>query len=804
MTTVPCGIFDDPKLVADVNEAVATIKKAMVQIGELSASMTALNVNQMTRWINTKEEHAGKIITLMSEYCLCQRIKPVSDPKTPFSSEADYIAALQSHHQVMLAAVKCKQNVDPALADTLAGAVAEMSKMYWGLSDPEFVLKTMSNSKPCDMMKVVDSFRKDEEAHFVLVQKAPKNITLLDKEYADILPKTGKCLSLALLESQKAGTDFASTLAAEEAEAAAASASTTTALPGADGSLAEQMVIFPGLFEFMTQRDKDVKQHLKRTKLRSLCVYLILAILSVCNVYLLRPSGEGYYCTKGVSELLAGGVHSQPLETIRDIPEVWEWLEKTLVAEVFTDNSTLRRSNYLVGYLQVRQQEVAAPSALHCKGIEESNGNFSCVRVKYEENSAMQKEHALLKAYWLDKLGQDGRSVHTKPWEHHRPSHSTSGAASKAASYEHADPSGFRLEYNLQYTPLSEVRVAFLQDMAFLRSAGWISAQTRALHISFVSYNAAYLKWIWSRFTFELSAYGTIHAMSSIQLYRPRVFDYGLETDLLFTDVSRFVLVFYILFQVYWDFSYAQQKNGVGWKHLVTAQALADAVIVILFIVVFALRMSYLRSESTVGYTVSHVISFQDAGRMAEYYALHAILDTVLMALCTYRFFYFLRVNRQVYILWATVHRAFRVASRLVLLLALPVLVGFVLCHMAVAGPSVESGRTFGGSFARTLILLFGDNKAVVEYEPNRFYELAYNVGLFYMGRLVIANTWTAILMQEYQKTRVAAGHDPKRYRWKEFDWVDWILAWPLKNLYLRLRPSIRPVKRFHDDDSLE
>ena len=28
--------------------------------------------------------------------------------------------------EVMLAAVKCKQNVDPALADTLAGAVAEM------------------------------------------------------------------------------------------------------------------------------------------------------------------------------------------------------------------------------------------------------------------------------------------------------------------------------------------------------------------------------------------------------------------------------------------------------------------------------------------------------------------------------------------------------------------------------------------------------------------------------------------------------------------------------------------------------
>ena len=55
---------------------------------------------------------------LRSEYCLCQRVKPVSDPKTPFSSEAephsagrvfelletacvqaDFIAALQCHHQ---------------------------------------------------------------------------------------------------------------------------------------------------------------------------------------------------------------------------------------------------------------------------------------------------------------------------------------------------------------------------------------------------------------------------------------------------------------------------------------------------------------------------------------------------------------------------------------------------------------------------------------------------------------------------------------------------------------------------------
>merc|ERR1712050_12177 len=101
-----------------------------VQINELSVSLDALKINQITRWVNTKEEHASKIISLMSEYCLCQRVKPVSDPKTPFKSEADYIAALQAHHKVMTAAVKCKQTVDPANADALAAAATEMSKMY--------------------------------------------------------------------------------------------------------------------------------------------------------------------------------------------------------------------------------------------------------------------------------------------------------------------------------------------------------------------------------------------------------------------------------------------------------------------------------------------------------------------------------------------------------------------------------------------------------------------------------------------------------------------------------------------------
>ena len=35
---VPCGIFDDPAMVAELKEACATIRKAMAQINELHAA----------------------------------------------------------------------------------------------------------------------------------------------------------------------------------------------------------------------------------------------------------------------------------------------------------------------------------------------------------------------------------------------------------------------------------------------------------------------------------------------------------------------------------------------------------------------------------------------------------------------------------------------------------------------------------------------------------------------------------------------------------------------------------------------
>jgi len=123
---VPCGIFDDPAMVAQMKLDAETIRKAMVQTADLnSGGADAQAMNQMIRWVMTKEEHCSKIITQVADYCLCQRVK-----KDVFKDDKDYTDALKAHHAVMQAAMKCKQSVDPVVADALDHAIVDFGKMY--------------------------------------------------------------------------------------------------------------------------------------------------------------------------------------------------------------------------------------------------------------------------------------------------------------------------------------------------------------------------------------------------------------------------------------------------------------------------------------------------------------------------------------------------------------------------------------------------------------------------------------------------------------------------------------------------
>ena len=94
---------EQKKYVEELKRQVTLLEKN----GDLSKKENALSLNQTTRWINTKEEHATNIQDRISHYFLIQRIKPKKGKEYDL-----YVKQTTLLHQIMVAAMKCKQTVD--------------------------------------------------------------------------------------------------------------------------------------------------------------------------------------------------------------------------------------------------------------------------------------------------------------------------------------------------------------------------------------------------------------------------------------------------------------------------------------------------------------------------------------------------------------------------------------------------------------------------------------------------------------------------------------------------------------------
>lgn len=124
---VPCGIYDDPARIAQLREDATTITKAIDQIRELAGKHDAQAFNQATRWTLTKEQHASHVIEMVAEYFLTQKVQPVAAGAEGYDV---YLKKLADHHAVMVAAMKTKQNADPAYAEALFKAIDQLAGHY--------------------------------------------------------------------------------------------------------------------------------------------------------------------------------------------------------------------------------------------------------------------------------------------------------------------------------------------------------------------------------------------------------------------------------------------------------------------------------------------------------------------------------------------------------------------------------------------------------------------------------------------------------------------------------------------------
>lgn len=125
---VPCGIYSDQMRFEMMLEDTKTIAKAITSLNEMTDGFSegppnAKTINQMTRWVNTKETHATNTQHIIAQYFMTQRIK---------SDKENYAKQLAAAHKVMVCSMKCKQDAAAATAVELKAAILDFYRAYTG------------------------------------------------------------------------------------------------------------------------------------------------------------------------------------------------------------------------------------------------------------------------------------------------------------------------------------------------------------------------------------------------------------------------------------------------------------------------------------------------------------------------------------------------------------------------------------------------------------------------------------------------------------------------------------------------
>jgi nickel superoxide dismutase len=140
---VPCGIFDDARRILEIEELVNTIEKAMGKIEVLSHknNQSAQDMNQLIRWVNTKEEHAQKIQNTILAYFLAQRIKPKEVQDNEYQK---YVKLTTICQKIIYVAMKTKQTVDLTHIKKLNTLINSLIDTYFNAHGKEHIhtLKT--------------------------------------------------------------------------------------------------------------------------------------------------------------------------------------------------------------------------------------------------------------------------------------------------------------------------------------------------------------------------------------------------------------------------------------------------------------------------------------------------------------------------------------------------------------------------------------------------------------------------------------------------------------------------------------
>lgn len=126
---VPCGIYEDEMRIEMIREDITTITKSIENIQELAEKQDPQSMNQMVRWINTKEDHANKIQEIITQYFMTQRVKANPEKEEDQKKSAEQLKYL---HEMLVYAMKMKQSLSMENIELFNNSMKHFEKAYFG------------------------------------------------------------------------------------------------------------------------------------------------------------------------------------------------------------------------------------------------------------------------------------------------------------------------------------------------------------------------------------------------------------------------------------------------------------------------------------------------------------------------------------------------------------------------------------------------------------------------------------------------------------------------------------------------
>ncbi|CAE8733200.1 unnamed protein product, partial [Polarella glacialis] len=228
-------------------------------------------------------------------------------------------------------------------------------------------------------------------------------------------------------------------------------------------------------------------------------------------------------------------------------------------------------------------------------------------------------------SYWKDVTKQvsgDPNSVvrgRSNPgeWVDAKTNQGDHGIGTTTGLMAYYDASGYGVDYRMTVTNPVNSTARFKRDLQVFRDSGWISHASRAVIISFGTYNFQYDLWTASDFVFELPASGDVLPTYSIRPYRPRIYETPDELTETYLDYGRTCIAIYILLFV----GFLERQNKVrnhkaGFYYHISLTGITDLGMVACILCATSWRISVFQSVAT-GVTLDRA---QDINRVNGFY----------------------------------------------------------------------------------------------------------------------------------------------------------------------------------------